>query len=449
MYLNNVQNFSKLPAYINPKALLVKNFPQDFSNQDIKEFLQLFGATDITIIGQKPKCVVAHFKNECDTKNILNFLHQQPINTSILKVEYAKSHLCNAAELVDLRSSEKQQDTTFKLNTFLQKGNGHSFFEQPPPPHLKYQYPKLNRDIMDAICIALETSPKFYTQVLHLMNRMNIEPPFCPKTTNIVLQAPTTQHDVSCQTDLITTAKNAADTSDELESDLDNTVTQIVYAKRKPVSENLPKQMKRFRSLIDYEKNKPQAPATKIKQIENLMPNIFENNELIDRTITIITPDKINQSSISNDNKPKLVPEELPELTLDLTQEEIFANRMSLEQLKTHPMFQNYEPGKRSNKLYIKNLAKSVTETDLQNIYQRYVKNTFAKEIETENYNSITGSPLHVRLMRTGRMKGQAFITFNNPYLSENNYELIEQARFETNGIILKDKIMIVSFGKL
>ena len=44
-------------------------------------------------------------------------------------------------------------------------------------PKLKYDYPPINLTIIDNIVSALVNFPKFYTQTLHLMNKMNLP---CP-----------------------------------------------------------------------------------------------------------------------------------------------------------------------------------------------------------------------------------------------------------------------------
>lgn len=46
-----------------------------------------------------------------------------------------------------------------------------------------------------------------------------------------------------------------------------------------------------------------------------------------------------------------------------------------------------------------------------------------------------------IRLMQEGRMKGQAFVTLQNVAQAQLALE-------ETNGYILKDKPMVVQFGK-
>lgn len=452
MFITSNHSVNKMPPYIDPMRLLIKNFPIDFTGRDICEFLQMLGATDVKLVGRK-SVAIANFKNECETKNILNFLHQHPINNSMLRVEYARNNVHSVAEHMPPYAETlvpSTSGTSLKLNKFIQgcsEKNGYDF-DKPPPPYLKYHYPKLNRDILDAICIALETSPKFYTQVLHLMNRMNMEPPFIPGAKNISHKV---GHDVACQTAEDFSVKTVIDVdlaSDEfeLESDIDNSPSKLViFPKRKQIT-NLHKRTKRIRTLIDSEKKKQQPTEVKYKETNNTIPNIFEFNQLlnIDRTITIVTPEKINHTSTKS--IPSTEQSDQVECLIDVQLEDLQSNKIPLNQLRTHPLFQNYLSGKRSNKLYIKNLAKTVTEADLQKIYGRYGKSN--SNVKVNESLSETNHFLDIRLMRTGRMKGQAFITFNNPYLSEDNYELIEQARLETNGFILKDKVMVVSFGQ-
>jgi len=50
----------------------------------------------------------------------------------------------------------------------------------PSPPYLEYKYPELNDDIGMNILNALHEVPQFYIQVLHLMNKMHLPPPFSP-----------------------------------------------------------------------------------------------------------------------------------------------------------------------------------------------------------------------------------------------------------------------------
>lgn len=50
----------------------------------------------------------------------------------------------------------------------------------PAPPTLRYRYPPPTVEILYNIMNAIAAVPKLYTQVLHLMNKMNLPPPFGP-----------------------------------------------------------------------------------------------------------------------------------------------------------------------------------------------------------------------------------------------------------------------------
>lgn len=50
----------------------------------------------------------------------------------------------------------------------------------PSNPHLKYYYPDPTPDILNNMMHAIGSVPRLYTQVLHLMNKLNMPPPFGP-----------------------------------------------------------------------------------------------------------------------------------------------------------------------------------------------------------------------------------------------------------------------------
>ena len=47
-----------------------------------------------------------------------------------------------------------------------------------PSPLLRYSYPPPSADTLARICAALRSTPRFYTQVLHLMNKLSLPAPF-------------------------------------------------------------------------------------------------------------------------------------------------------------------------------------------------------------------------------------------------------------------------------
>ncbi|XP_046395090.1 RNA-binding protein 41-like [Ischnura elegans] len=106
--------------------------------------------------------------------------------------------------------------------------------------------------------------------------------------------------------------------------------------------------------------------------------------------------------------------------------EEISKHKMKDEDMAGHPHFKNYSQGEPSQTLYVKNISPTVKEEDLISLFGNF---------ETAGENRIV-----YRLM-TGRMRGQAFITFPNA-------EKASMALEAVNGYFYKGKPMVVQFGK-
>lgn len=440
------ESIYSLPMHIDSTKLIVKGFPSDFQKTEIQQFLQLFGAQEVIVRG---RIGYASFRKTQAAKDALKFLHQHPINEKLLSVEYAKKHAHLPEEIKhtnDNNQSTNIDNNTERLTGFVQRltaTNEHLNFNQPPPPHLKYLYPKQNRDILDSICIALESSTKFYTQVLHLMNRMNMDPPFVPGTKS--LSYPKTYATICTQTEnvqvsLTNTANDLASDESELESDENETHQKVKKRKRKAIK-TMPVDTKKIRSIIAsgaksksivIGSEKPTAHKIDVDDAFEMNAKSSDRNCIKIVAPTILNQHQENHANVSSVTEIKSTNFSELKIISDTT---LSSNQIPINQLSTHPLFQNYQPGKPSNKLYIKNLAKTVNDNDLREIYQRYSES---------NKNDID-----IRLMQSGRMKGQAFVTFKNPYLDEQNYALVERALRETNGYILKDKVMVVMFGKM
>lgn len=171
--------------------LIVKGLPSQFTRQEKTEFLNLFGAKQVTCLTKHlhHACVVK-FPDALLCKQALEALHQFEVLDSRLIVEYAnKSHIkfanqSEARQVLGKRSAahldEKLSDEP-TIENETNDGNGinaklglsHEF-----PPHLCYKYPEPTVAILTNIANALASVPIFYTQVLNLMNRMCLPPPF-------------------------------------------------------------------------------------------------------------------------------------------------------------------------------------------------------------------------------------------------------------------------------
>ena len=95
------------------------------------------------------------------------------------------------------------------------------------------------------------------------------------------------------------------------------------------------------------------------------------------------------------------------------------------------PIFKNYKEGKPGNKLYVKNLAKSVNVQDLLTLFGEFVISCK----ETANRENFS-----VRFFERGKLRRQAFVTYPTTFMA------IEACR-GTNGIMLKGKPILVVFA--
>lgn len=417
-------------------TLYVKNFPRQFTNLDKTEFLQVFGASEVKSLG---KNAFVKFTNKFQAADALQKLHQYDVMGKVLSVEYTKTpeenfeiSFCKEAE--DILENQKRDYEN--LNEYVKKLyaiNSELNFNQPAPPHLKYKYPSVTRDIIDNIGISLETNSKFYTQVLHLMNKMNLPTPFF--VDPVLHKIKKNCCDVEVQTDLTLMDEESEMESDDDERKIPNFIPEI--RKRKSILP-ITNPLKKYRSILEAEKNKSQG-EDRNKVVVNSNEEVFKESNFIDpekRKITIQVPMEIISTKIPEE----IIVEEEIQLKESkiITEKELNENRLSSNQFKTIPVFKDYQAGAKSNKLYLKNLSKNVVENDLRRIFNFFIKHK-TEEIE-------------IKLMKTGRMKRQAFITFSTPYheedIEEGKETMVEKALRMTNGFILKDKPIVVMFGK-
>lgn len=114
-----------------------------------------------------------------------------------------------------------------------------------------------------------------------------------------------------------------------------------------------------------------------------------------------------------------------------ISSSELRRNRISSKEMADISAFKNYKPGDPTCRLYIKNLAKHVEEKDLKYIFGRYVNHSVEEERDR----------FDVRLMKEGRMKGQAFITLPSE-------EKAKRALRDAHGYILHGKPMVIQFAR-
>lgn len=428
--------------------LIVKNIPRSIS--DITTVLPS-AAKEVKPFGRRR--VLLTYENEQSAQTVLEQLQQleikpgKQLNVSVFRknvipvttTKIAKATTSSKATQTKLHpSNEAALPQISKYVSQLFACDAKLNFVQPPPPYLKYAYPRITPDILDAISIALMSNTRFYTQVLHLMNRMNLEPPFGDKPTGMCLSK-LWPRDVGTQTiedpsavavsddcEILSEATKIVDGKSESElesSEEDDVKSKKIHVaeknqlKRKAAEELEKQYKKRARQLLQTALQKQKHGETTGSASKNVPQNVFEQSKSVSKRSTIAV--KIQHQKITRPVETYVLPSELS------------ATRLSLEQLEALPIYKNYHIGAPSNKLYIKNLAKDVSEEDLKQLYARFV----------------AADNLEIKVMQQGRMKGQGFVTFHG--LTEvDAAAMVAKALTETNGFVLRQKPMVVCYGK-
>ncbi|XP_067002848.2 RNA-binding region-containing protein 3 [Anabrus simplex] len=446
------------------KTLRIRHLSPDLTDEEKEELLVHFGAVRVKVLSSKIRknsVVFASFNTEAEAKVALGRLHQLDVLGYPLCVEFArgdenkeslpeKKHTLHISEHGKENSQKHYESFLHKLNSW----NSSVSFTQPPPAHLRYQYPPPTHAILANIAHALASVPKFYTQVLHLMNKMNLPSPF----EKVVFPSPNIPVG---NVELVSTkpsekppeaapTKESRPSSSSEESEIESDEGSKPAADVIPVKRTQPQSKKKVKRPKFV---KPVSSTTTNPKTAAKPEDVFEKVECepVQRKIElhlVPTTSTVSTEEVTAENaggfgllfpKHKDTSENVTENSDEdketelsfISAEELAGNRLSSRDQKHLPVFKHYQPGIPSCRLYIKNLAKHVDERDLHYIYRRYLIPGYEEQ----------GSMFDIRLMKEGRMKGQAFITLQNT-------KQAQLALQETNGYILKDKPMVVQFAR-
>ncbi|KAJ2943515.1 hypothetical protein O0L34_g16626 [Tuta absoluta] len=416
------------------KVLMIRHLPVALSFQEKEQLLKHFGAERVWESTKKRNYVFASFSNVDKAKASLFRLHQLEIAQRRLVVEYS----LEKEPLSEKHDAKQSSATTKHIQEFLKSLNAWNpsvDFYQPPPVHIKYIYPDISPNIVINIIHALFTHKPFYTQALHLMNKMSYETPFSENEVAIKFFKETFSQYFLDQVPIPPPPPE----SEESEISSDETEHKTKVAPTFKRKRKLAVPVKRPAAVLST------ATLPKVKKVAINQEEVFDMvTPIQEKKISVV----VHQDALQQ--KPSDEPEVVGELgkferevqpdepleTLEpeqptITKKELLRNRISYSDMKVLPVFKNYHPGQPSMRLYIKNLNKTVNEQDLKRIYRRYIE-----KLSEEEQNGFD-----VRVMQEGRMKGQAFVTFPSVSLAEN-------ALNETNGYLLKEKPMVVQFAR-
>ncbi|XP_015210917.1 RNA-binding region-containing protein 3 [Lepisosteus oculatus] len=472
------------------KTLIVRHLPSELTRHEKEDLLKYFGATSIRVFSDKGRLkhtAFATFATENASSRALARLHQLKILNHTLVVEFAKDedsiNLLNqqpVSERLDDEAIKDEKDKQSQNIPLIENGIAPSLgLKFQMNPCLKYLYPPPTSGILANITNALISVPKFYVQVLHLMNKMNLPSPFGPITARPPLyedlvpappppmpplppdEPPLPEEEMEFSSEEESEYESEDDeTKERMNRLMDLANLPCKRPQRKKVSASRKKP--RLKDFLNVPK--PDSHSSSVA----LQPSdVFEQPQScgqkkiefhISADVSGILQEGIHQQETdkTEDNDeteettkveavgfgkiyPKpLVTEKEDESGEDedipsgfISRRELEKGRISKDEMKNLSVFRNYEPGDPTCRLYVKNVAKQVEEKDLKFIFGRYVD--ISSDADRNMFDIV--------LMKEGRMKGQAFIGLPSE-------KAAGKALKETNGYVLYDKPLVVQFAR-
>ncbi|XP_006884539.1 PREDICTED: RNA-binding protein 40-like [Elephantulus edwardii] len=475
------------------RTLLVRHLPAELTAEEKEDLLKYFGAQSVRVLSDKGRLkhtAFATFPNEGTALKALTRLHQLKLLGHTLVVEFAKdqgqSHSLSPSNTEKRKRSDDpiEDDKEKKEVGFLTVENGiapNHGLTFPLNPCLKYTYPPPSSTILANIVNAMASVPKFYVQVLHLMNKMNLPAPFGPITARPPLYEdymplhaplPPTSPQPPEKPPLPDEDEELSSQESEYESSDDEDrqrVTKLVelanlQPKRpKPVKQRHVRKKRKVKDMLKtpssvlhsnlhpvllpsdvFDQPQPVGnkkiefhistgmPGATKKDLEKEENCEEENHDLPDNEVDTTNTGFGKIFPTPNLNITEDVKEDSDEMPSEfISRKELEKGKISKEEMETLSIFRSYEPGEPNCRLYVKNLAKHVQEKDLKYIFGRYVD--FSSETERIMFD--------IRLMKEGRMKGQAFIGLPNE-------KAAAKALKEANGYVLLGKPMVIQFAR-
>jgi U11/U12 small nuclear ribonucleoprotein SNRNP65 len=309
-------------------------------------------------------------------------------------------------------------------------------FAFPVAPPAFFQFPPYNEQIGAHILHYAAIRQDFYNSVLMLMKSMGLPPPFASSNGNEASNS-NNGHSSAPLDDIPPGSRikrNQPDLhSPELLTEYDTlNGYNLPSGTKKPVGPD--------HSSSELTAEEPEQIETPIQPLHLDLSRPHKGKSSEKSILNIIIAEKPHESTCQprKDDNIEIVPfdahaqagsrEVGPLVKNFISEAELNANRITMEQIKAIPRFQDWEPGLPSSKLFVKNLAPKLAEFDLARIFGRFSRTGL-------------GDDVSVRLMTRGKMHGQAFVTFPD-------VEMAQKALDQVLGFLLHDRPIILVFGK-
>ncbi|KAF8110115.1 hypothetical protein N665_0088s0126 [Sinapis alba] len=406
-------------------TLLVRHLPEGIPHDIVSRLFAQYGASAVRPCsgGRLRNAAFVDFKNEAFASQAHRQLNGLRFLGKVLQVQRANKPNENKKPEESGKDGQPFAFSTVTSDSDSKSGQGLAGGEPiapklginyPFPPHLQYAYPPPDANILANITNALIAVPPLYTQVLHLMNKMNLPPPF-----RLALPTPPLPKAAQQQP---TEVDHQSSSESEMESDED---TGASKSGRKRA---------RHETLVGPGMDKDVTHETVGVKPSSLtpkeIPRIRKNKHVMQIKITQKVSQEEHKEDIELEGPAEEPREEDSNLKPFASLEELEKGRLPPQDILSLPMFKNYTAGNPSPVLYIKNLAKDVITDDFY-----YIFGSQFGSIEAAK------SSLGVRLMQEGRMRGQAFLTFPSVEVAHRALNLV-------NGFVFKGKPMIIQFGR-
>ncbi|KAF7731907.1 RNA-binding region-containing protein 3 [Apophysomyces ossiformis] len=270
---------------------------------------------------------------------------------------------------------------------------------------------------------AIATVPRLYVQVLHLMNKMSLAPPFGAVDRTAIPSMLKRKHD-----DMLASDESELESDDEAKRQEEEEKTRMARLAAIEQKKALLRTGHKIESTASESRDTKRIRIVLSKDQEGEVPERERKSE------------PIVQQSVSNKPGSDMTggSGENEEISTDggifFSMEHIQSNRMKTEEFATLPAFKSYSPGEPSNQLYIKNLSKQVVQDDLKRLFGRFV---------WDISGSVGPDDLVIDLKeKKGPLRGQAFITFKDVSIAKTALE-------NTNAYLLHGKPMAVQFKRV
>uniref|UniRef100_A0ACD5TNY9 Uncharacterized protein n=1 Tax=Avena sativa TaxID=4498 RepID=A0ACD5TNY9_AVESA len=413
-----------------PATLLVRHLPEAITQEMLSRLFSHYGATSVRpCSGKLRNCAFVDFRDEMAANQAQTLLNRLRFLGKVLIVEKAnqpnaknanekhQEQLAQGMPQMPSMNSESQKNSTSTSEPIASRLG----VDYPFPPHLEYAYPLPDGNILTNIVNSLIAVPRFYTQVLHLMNKMNLPAPFRmalptpPLPSEVPAPPPPPQPST---TEKLHLADLSSDES-EMESSDEDVDRKIKRAKHEAI----------VGPAVDRSVAHEAVGVKPAALVSTELQVIKKKNPVMQIKIAPRAARKelADQSTIDKELASK--DEQLEEKHF-ATPQEIEKEKLPTEEILSLPMFKNYTPGNPASVLYVKNLAKDVVHDDFY-----YVFGSVFESMDTAR------SGLSIKLMQEGRMRGQAFVTFPS-------VELAQRALTLAHGYAFKGKPMIIQFGR-